>query len=480
MQMKDARFAKGIAAAMGAALVTAALVTAGCSAVTNLTGGSTNINTATTPVPVTITDAPSDQVVAASLTLNSVVLTDTKGNTASILTAPVTFEAAHLDAVQEPLFTPAIPQDTYTSVTLTYSNAQVAYIDPTTKQLVVATGTLANSSQTITLAAPVTINNSTTTLLIDYLVAKSVTISGSTVTVTPQFHVAPAPIASTPTNGTNGLQCGIKGKVSALGTNQFTLTNPEGISLVINVNSSTQYQGLSGFSALATGMLVEVDVQMQTDGTLLALRVEEDVPPTATANLLVGPVIAVTGSPATSFTEIVRESIGPSPVATPVQKDTINITNTTQFQLPGRWKNLGSAVPFAPTFDASTLFAGQVVATQTNGVTSNTATALSVTLTPQTVEGTITGGAVPACIPCWGQLTLTLPSGSWLAVVTGQSTVEVIVPTVGMQALPGASTAANSVVRFNGFLFKNSSGGLVLIPVVEGPASGTAIGPTAP
>ena len=101
-----------------------------------LTGGGTNITSATTSVPVSITDAPGDQVVAASLTLNSVVLTDQKNQTSSILSAPLTFEAAHLDAVQEPLFTPAIPQDTYTSVTITYSSAQVAYIDPTTKQLV--------------------------------------------------------------------------------------------------------------------------------------------------------------------------------------------------------------------------------------------------------------------------------------------------------------------------------------------------------
>jgi len=36
----------------------------------------------------------------------------------------------------------------------------------------------------------------------------------------------PAPIAATPTNSANGLLTGIRGKVSALGTNQFTLTTP--------------------------------------------------------------------------------------------------------------------------------------------------------------------------------------------------------------------------------------------------------------
>ncbi len=486
MQAKISGFAKGIGVAAGAALITAALIVAGCTAANNLTNVGTTINSTAVTVPVTITDAPSDQVVAASLTLNTVVLTDSKGQTASILTAPLTFEATHLDAVQEPLFTPSIPEDTYTSVALTYSNAQVAYLDPTTKQLVLATGTLANSSQTITLPTALTINNTTTSLLIDYLVANSVTISGSTVTVTPQFHVAPAPIAAQPTNGTNGLQCGIKGKVTALGTNQFTLTNPEGFSLAIGVNGATQYQGLSGFSGLATGMLVEVDVEMQTNGTLMALRVEEDVPPNATAQLLVGPVIAVSGSPATSFTEVVRQKIGPTPTSAAVEKDSITVTGSTQFVLPGRWQNLVVVgVPFTPTFNASTLFAGQVVAVQTNGVTNNAATALNVTLAPQTVAGTITSILPPVnnVVPNWVKTTIALPSGSWLATLTGQTTVIVFTP-VGcstsavcfLQQLSSTAPQVGGMVRFNGFLF-NNNGTLTMVAVVEGPPPGTAIGP---
>jgi hypothetical protein len=473
---KNAGVARGIAAAAAAALVTAALVMAGCTAANTLLGPGTTINTTSTLVPLTITDAPSDQVVAASLTLNSVVLTDAKGNTASILSAPLTFEAAHLDAVQEPLFTPSIPEDSYVGVSLTYSNAQVAYFDPTTKQLVLATATLANTSQTITFPTPMAVNNTTTSLLIDYLVANSVTISGSTVTVTPQFHLGPAPIAKTPTSGVNGLLCGIKGKVSALGTNQFTLTNAEGLTLTINVNGATQYQGLSGFSAMAVGALVEVDVAVQADSSLLALRIDEQVAPTAAAQQLVGPVVAVTGSPATSFTQLVRQKIGAAPTSTAVEKDTITVTGTTQWLLPGMWKNMVvSGVPFTPTFNASTLFAGQVVGVATNGVSNNAATATSVILAPQTVSGIITAGVAPACTACWANLTLTLPAGSWLATVTGKTTVTVLLPG-NVQAITSATPVAGNTVRFNGFLFSNN-GTLTLVAVVEGPAPGTAIGP---
>lgn len=479
MNMHMQTIYKQIGMMAGVLAAAAALIVAGCTAGNSVAGTSSSLNnTSTAIVPVTLTDAPSDQVVAASLTLNSIVLTDSKGATTSLLASPLSFEATHLDAVQEPLFTPAIPEGTYTSVSLTYSNAQVAYIDPTTKKVVLAAATLANTSQTITFASPIAVQNTMTGLLVDYLVAKSVAISGSTVTVTPQFNVTAVPIAAQPTNGLNGLLCGVKGKVTAVGTNQFTLTNPEGMSLTINVNTSTQYQGLSGFSALSAGMLVEVDIETQNDGSLLALRVEEQVPPNATAVLLVGPVTTVTGSPASTFTEVVRQKIGPAATAAAVETDTITVTGTTQFLLPGRYSNLTvGGLPFTPQFDASTLFAGQVVAVvAANGVTNNAATAQSVALAPQTVAGTITGIAAPTCSACWGQVTLTLPSGSWLATVTGLSTVTVY--TNGkLQAINVSPAAAGALVRFNGFLFKNN-GALVLLADVQADGPGNPIGPT--
>lgn len=352
----------------------------------------------------------------------------------------------------------------------------MAYIDSTTKQVVLTAATLANSSQTIPFATPITVSTTRTSLLVDYLVANSVAISGSTVTVTPAFHVSAAPIPPQPTNGTNGLLCGIRGKVTGLGNNSFTLTNPEGISLAINVNANTQYQGLSGFSALAVNALVEVDVQIQSDGSFLALRVEQQVPPNATATLLVGPVTAVTGSPATSFTMMVRQKIGPPPTATPVEADTITINGSTNFVMPGRFNNLTAGTPpFTPTFSASTLFAGQAVAVATNGVTNNAATATTVAMAPQTIEGTITGALPPTCFLCWGQFTLTLPAGSWLATLTGQTKVTVYT-NGNLQPINVSPVAVGGPVRFNGFLFK-VNGSLVMVATVQADGPGTPIGP---
>jgi hypothetical protein len=475
MQARTQKITQTTSIVLASGLLVAGLIALGCSNSSTISS-IPNSNATLTAVPVSITDAPSDQVLAASLTLNSIVLTDSSGKTTSILTNSLTFEAAHLDAVQEPLFTPQIPEDTYTSAALTYSNAQVAYIDPTSKQLVLTAATLANSSQTVTFAAPITVSNTRTSLLVDFLVSNSVAISGSTVTVTPAFHIAAVPIAPQPTNGTNGLQCGVKGMVTALGTNSFTLTNPEGMSLAVTVNTNTQYQGISGFSALAVNALVEVDVQTQSDGSLLALRVEEDVPPTATGQMLVGPVTAVTGAPATSFSMLVRQKIGPTPTANPVEKDTITIDSSTKFLMPGRFTNItGGAPPFTPEFSAATLFAGQAVSVTTNSVANNAATATSVAMVPQTISGTVTGAVAPTCISCWGQFTLTLPTGSWLATLTGQTTVTVYT-NGNLQPINVSPVAVGGPVRFNGFLFKNN-GQLVMLACVEADGPGTPIGP---
>ena len=451
-----------------------ALIVAGCTA--GLAGSNpiTQITGTPVSVPVTITDDPGDQILAASLTLNSVVVTNSKGQTASILSSPLTFEASHLDAVQEPLFIPAIPQDTYTSVTLVYSNPVVVYLDASTKQVVTANATLANSTLAITFPTPITIGSTQTSLLVDFLVAKSVAISGTSVTVTPNFAVKEVRIPQNPTNGTNGLYAGVKGKVSAIGTHQFTLVDPRGISATIATDTNTQYQGpdLAKFADLTVGMMVEADIQILTDGTLLAKHIEEHVAPNPNVHLLVGPVVTVTGTPATSFVQATREHVAALPTATVVAKNTINITATTKFVMPGRFQNTQSAgVPWTPSFNASTMFAGQVVEVATTNLSNNTATADAVILAPQTVGGSITSITLTAG---WTSVTLTMPAASWLATLTGQTTVVVMLPPSPVASTVVKLPAIGDTLRFNGFLF-NKNGTLVLYAAGIGPGSGQQI-----
>jgi len=476
---------KGVLA-FAASLLTLGMVITGCTSLLTSTSITSNIipNTNTSTSPVRITDAPSDQVLAASLTLNSMVLTDNTGKVTTNLvpSSGLTFEATHLDAVQEPLFSPAIPKDTYVSVTLIYSNAQVAYYDPATHTVDVVTATLANTTQTITFAAPVTIDDNTTSLLLDFLVGRAgvITISGSTVTVSPQFAVAAVPIPNSPTNGTNGLLTGHKGKVTAISasTNSFTMTDPAGTAMTIYVNAATVYQGISNFAALQVNALVEVDTVtvngngVLPKGSLLALRVDVEDTGTTPKKLLIGPVTSrtptATGTPATSFNMLIRQLVGNSS-ATAVETVNVSVTGATNFLMPPRFTALATALPFAPSFTSSTIFAGQHVAVLTTGVTSGAATATTVLLQPQTISGTVTNITI---LPTYHVYTVTLPSGSWLASITGQSTVLVytngsVVPLTTAPTVTGAT-----IFRFNGYLF-NDSGTLKMLACVQAGAPGS-------
>lgn len=512
MQLTLPKIAKKGVLAFAASLFVLGLVIAGCSNsspsmnTSTSTQNNTIANTNTSASPVGITDAVNNQVLATSLTLNSIILTDNTGKvTTNLLAAgPITFEAAHLDAVQEPLFSPAVPEDTYVSVTLTYSNAQVAYVNTATTPASIvldSTPTLANTSQTVTFASPITISNTTTSLLVDYLVAQSVavsgcTASGCTVTVTPTFDVTAIAIPNTPTNGTNGLQTH-KGVVTAISasTDSFTITNPSGIALTIYVNANTLFQQVGtnvvcqGVACLTTALevnaLVEVDTITQNGstalpkGSLLATRVEVDDNGVTPRKLLLGPVTSVTGTPATSFNMVLRQQVGGTSAAALETVD-VTVTGSTNFLMPPRFAIFATALPFTPSFTASTIFAGQHVGVVTTGVTSGAATATSVLLEPQTVSGTITAITHTGSYTVY---TLTLPSDHWLAKITGQTTVKVYTNNLVVIPINTTTPVVGNTMRFNGYLF-NNAGTLSLLacvqadPPVNPILAGTPLGPT--
>jgi hypothetical protein len=519
MQSLLTKFSKKGILAFAASLLTVGMVVAGCTSSITSTSSTSNIipNTNTSTSPVTITDAPDDQILATSLTLNTIILTDSAGKvTTNLLAAgPITIEATHLDAIQEPLFSPAIPEDTnqYVSVTLTYSNAQVAYVNTaaTPRSIVLdSTPTLANTSQTITFASPITISNTTTSLLVDYLVAQSVAISsctssGCTVTVTPTFDVTAVPIPTTPTNGTNGLQTH-KGVVAAIGagtsasTDYFTMINPSGISLTIYVNANTLFQDatstttctgvacLSTFTALKVNALVEVDTITQNStnpnslppGSLLATRVEVDDHGTTAPKLLLGPVTSVTpgnGTAATSFDMVLRQLVGNSS-ATAVETVDVTVTGSTNFLMPPRFAIFRTGLPFTPSFTASTIFAGQHVAvvTTSTGVTSGAATATTVLLQPQTVRGTINSCVTSNIVGAYTVCNITIPADSWLAKLTGQTNVLVYTNNLVIPINASVTPAVGNTMRFHGYLF--NAGGTVplrLVTVVQADPPGTPI-----
>jgi hypothetical protein len=445
-------------------------------------GGGTNINANAATVPVLITDAPSDQLAAFTLTLNSIVLTDSAGKTASILPTATTIEVTHLNGIQAPLVTASIPEDTYTSATITFSNPQITYIN-SAGQPVSVTPTLAASSFTFTFpGSGFVVNNTSTSLLVDLLAGPSVAISGTTVTVTPTFALKPIPPATTgPPPGQNGTGMQLQGAVVSASGTTLVIEPPSGPNVTFTTNSSTVYQGsgVTGLSSLTAGELVEVDFSVQSNGcnpqsassvactpTLLANRVElEPTPPGPPINLLSGPVTSVGSG---SFKMVLMQGLGPAvPVSATAVSSLFTVTtnSSTVFAITPQFVTPITTLPFTPSFTSANLTAGQSVGVVTSSITGSTAVASNVYLIPETVGGTITKIVSGTGYTAY---TVTLNTGSAFSSLSGATTITVY--TSSATAVPVTTTgtappaiAVGAAVRFNGLIFNLGSGNFAMI-----------------
>jgi hypothetical protein len=425
---------------------------------------------------VLITDAPSDQLAAFTLTINSIVLTDSAGKTASILAAPATIEVTHLNGIQAPLVTANIPQDTYVSALITVSNPQITYIN-SSGQPVSVTPTLAATSFTFTFpGSGFTVNNTSTSLLIDLLAGQSVAISGTTVTVTPTFVLKPIPPATTaPPMGQNGTGMEQHGTVVSATATSLVVQPPSGPNVTFTVNSATIYQGpgVTGITSLTAGELVEVDFSIQSNGcnpqsaspvactpTLLAARVElEPTPVGPPIALLSGPVTSVT--PGTGFKMVLMQGLGPAaPVASAAASlFTVTTNSSTVWAITPQFVAL-TGLPFTPSFSPTNLVAGQSVGVIASSVSGNTAVAANVYLIPQTIGGTVTKITSGTGYTAY---TLTLNSGSAFTGLSGATAITVY--TSSATAVPPSATATTppaiavgATVRFNGLIFNTGAG----------------------
>jgi len=457
-------FAAGLGLAAGMVL--------GCS--TSVTpGAGTNITSAAATVPVLITDAPSDQLVSFSLTLNSIVLTDAAGKTASILPSATTIEICHLNGIQAPLVTASIPEDTYTSATITFSSPAITYIN-SAGQAVVASPTLATTSFNFTFPTPgFTVNNTSTSLLIDLLAAQSVTISGTTVTVTPVFSLKPVPPATAvPPQGQNGTGMQQMGTVVSVSGTTLVIEPGSGPNFTLTTNSATVLQGFSSLSALTAGELVQVDFIVQTGGVYLATRIQLAPPPPngAPANLISGPVTSLVAG--TGFKMALMQGAGPGVAPTSAGTIvTVTTSSSTVYAITPQFVSL-SGLPFTPTFTAANLTAGQTVGVVTSALTSTTATATNVYLVPQTVNGTVTAIATSGA---WTAYTYTLASGSAFSSLSGATTLTVYTGTATappLNATAPPAIAVGSTARFNGLIFNTGSGFAMVAGVCPDAAPG--------
>jgi Domain of unknown function (DUF5666) len=455
-----------------------ALLAAGCGG-----GGGTSFS-GNTNVVLLASSTANDQLFQFSVNIKSLTLTTQSGQTVSLLTNPVGEEFMHLNGHVEPIASVSVPQGIYTSATLTVSEALPACSGLQSSGGLLMDEALGNlngvTAATIETNGPITVTGNTMGLVLDLQVSKTASFSGGcssslteTVPITPTFSVTPIAIAAQPTNSANGKALGIEGLISSVNADGSGFTagalysmneGQTAPSWQVAVNASTAFQGVGSASALTVGEPVDMDLEIEPDGSLLATRVA--VYDTNTTNL------SLAFGPAQGIYPPYDQSVYPVMWALQVEQEgqltsligvyELNATS----QVSGQFANLQS-LPFTAAFNSANMVDGQNVLFTTHsslGILFPPVT--TITLLPQTIDGTI------SAISSEGNFTtytvtlapydlfpnLAAQPASQLAALTNPNTV-VVYADSNTQMLNSSELSAGGTFRFYGLAF-NDNGSL--------------------
>ena len=424
-----------------------------------------------------------DQVSDFDLTVQSLTLTDQAGKTVSVISASSPTEFFHLNGNIEPLTTVSIPQDVYTSATMTLEGAVFVCIEQESGgDLLFSHYSIDNQGPVVNLTAPITVTGSNMVLSLNLLVSQSAifpscysqpTFAGYS--MSPTFSLTPLSSSPSPTNAGNGLVTGLEATIASVGAtgSSLTLTIPAGSygtrTVQVSANSATAFQGVSGFSVLSPGMFLNLDGALQSDGSLLATRIQVENP--TALNLFTGPVLSVN----TLYPVLMlygRTEIGPlmeDPVTNQsgLYDDSPRLDfSAATFQISGQLSNIQS-LPFVASFNASNFVAGQNVDVTSQaynlggGVGPYTA-ANTITLIPQTIDGTVQSVSTSGSFTVYTVSLASYDLFPQLAVQAGQTTllnnpseVQVYVDS-NTQELNTQALATGSTLRFYGLVFNDS------------------------
>lgn len=344
-----------------AALTAGALLLAGCTS--SLTNNPTS-SAKTGPSFIVGTDAPMAAVTSFSVQVQSVMLTDSSGNTASLITGTPTVDFARFNGLQTLLDMNDIPAGTYTGVTINLGSATIGYLDTTTPPPAITTeaATLTSSSISITLDKPLVIasGGAPAGLRLDFDLQKSIGVDSNgniTGTVTPTFHVKTVANSDQGAHIDEMIASVVTPPTGASEPQSFVVQGPHGEQFTIATTTNTEWDGTSSISDLTTSSVVLVAGQLDpADQTLDA---DEIVILSQNGFYAGGQVTYVTPptGAATSFDLYVRSVL---PASTGVQLGdiaTVNLTGNEKYSI--YWMHNAFTDFF---FNSSELVAGQHVA----------------------------------------------------------------------------------------------------------------------
>lgn len=256
-----------------------AVVLAGCG------GGGSSASPAGQPgtagagsLAVLVQDQPLDNLVKFEITVTSVVL---NLGDISVLPQPVELELTSLEMTSELIrLAQNIPAGTYTSVTLTFANPEIKFLDPITGNLVEIQPSLQSGTVTVNVTFTVTAGQ-TTSLLIDFDLRASVLTdaTGNITGINPVVTVSLVNVvtADDELEDVVGRVVSINRTSSSAGT--FVLesfANCKQFTFTVDANTMFEDFNPNNFDSLQADQIVEVDADIQNDGTFLAEEVERE------------------------------------------------------------------------------------------------------------------------------------------------------------------------------------------------------------
>jgi hypothetical protein len=241
----------------------------------------------------------------------------------------------------------------------------------------------------------------------------------------------------------------------------FTVTAADGPVWSVSSNSATAFQGIAGISTLVVGMPVDMDVVLQSDGLLMATRVEVSDTNQSDLTVASGPVEFVAASQPT-MNALGRLAQGYLDSASGAQPFSFG---NAVFQTSGQIKNL-PGLPFSASFMAANMVPGQNISITSHALTVQGGPvyvpAATVTLIPQTIDGTVSavssaGGfdIYTVALAAYDLMPDLAVQGGQNSLLTNPGTV-VVYADSNTQMLNSGAIVVGSVLRFNGLLFNDN------------------------
>ena len=407
-------------------------------------GGSGNNSVQLTGTALTLQtgDALNDQIAKFELTINSVVLTGANGtaDTANLLSTPAEVEFSHQAGTFEPLSLAHVPAGTYSGATITVSNAEVvAMVGGVATKL---TASVSSSTLNVTFSPNLTVGSSPMFLNFDLDLANSITISGTSATVTPKFNVSTSTIARDENNERedDGGIDDVHGSVTAIAAPNFTIqTTTTTITFATDANTRF-HDGIAQLSDLKVGDIVEVEGATKLDGTKVATSVEREGDHNGEE---AEGLVSNLDSPLSKIT-IVHQMDSTGASSSPVTVD-VGVTASTAFSV--RFDKLNVSAP--PLFDANHIGKGQRIEIDSS-IASAPLVASKVKLREQALIGTVAASPAPSS----SGFTLNISPTSAFGTLSGATSVSV---TFANGADLRTTPATGATIRVRGLVFVNGT-----------------------